>query len=247
MDDKFLYQLQEFPDSEFVNNLHRRLGQNQSEPDRKLFMNFHNFPRNKRLVLATAFLVISLIAIMAISPARAFVSSLITNIAGQLFEETENYPGDNHPGYDEEIIEPQVMSFGEALAIFPYDIQLPINIPSGYILNEDNVRVYIGDAAGPFGNTIEFEWRSSDDTSFLVLRVTDIISTSEIVAPDSVEEVLLDANHSAVLIRGGWDADNKVWNDDIVERLRWLEDNLTYELMGVNREQLIEIALSTLE
>jgi len=246
MDDKFLYQLQEVPDLEFVNNLHKKLGKNYSEPEQRLFVNVYNLIRSKRLVQVTAFLVISLMAIMAISPARAFVSSLITDIAGQLFEVTEDYPGDNYPG-GEEIIEPQVMSLDDALAIFPHDIQLPKYIPSGYTLNKDNVRVYVGVDAGPFANTIEFEWLS-DDHTHLVLRVTDIdLSTGEIVAPDSVEEVLLDANHSAVLIRGGWDADNKVWNNDVGFRLRWSVDNLAYDLMGVNREQLIDMAISTLK
>lgn len=246
MDDRFLYQLQEVPDSEFVNNLHRKLGQNHSEPEQRLFVNVYNLIRSKRLVQVTTFLVISLIVIMAISPARAYVSSLITNIAGQIFELTEDYPGDNYPG-GEEIIESQVMSLGEALAVFPHDIQLPTYIPSGYSLNEDNVRVYVGEDAGPFANSIEFEWRAVD-RPFLRLRVTDFgLSSGEIVAPDSVEEITLDTNHSAALIRGGWDADNKVWTNDVGLRLRWSVNNLAYDLAGVNREQLIEIALSTLE
>jgi len=249
MDDKFLYQLQEVPDSEFVNNLHRKLGQNHAEADRGQFMAFFDMLRSKRLVQIIAVLVIALIATMAISPARAVVSSLIADIAGQLFEVTEDYPGDDHPGYDDVIIEPQVMSLGDALATFPYEIHLPANIPSGYSLNEDNVRVYSGrvDDAGPFGNIIEFEWLSSDGQSDLNLSVTDIVTTSEVVAPDSIEEVLLDANHPAVLIQGGWDADNKVWNNDVGLRLRWSVDNLVYDLRGGNREQLIDIALSTLE
>jgi hypothetical protein len=159
---------------------------------------------------------------------------------------TEDYPGDNYPG-GEEIIEPQVMSLGDALAIFPHDIQLPTYIPSGYTLNEDTVRVYVGVDAGPFENTIEFEWLS-DDRPHLRLRVTDIDpSIGEIVPPDSVEEISLDTNHSAALIRGGWDADNKAWTNDVGLRLRWSVNNLAYDLMGVNREQLIDIALSTLE
>jgi hypothetical protein len=246
MDDKFLYQLQEVPDSEFVNNLHKKLGKNYSEPEQRLFVNVYNLIKSKRLVQVTIFLVISLIAIMAISPARAFVSSLITNIAGQIFEVTEDYPGDNYPG-GENIIKPQVMPLGDALAIFPHDIQLPTYIPSGYTLYEDTVDVYVGVDAGPFANTIEFEWLS-DDRPVLRLRVTDIDPIiSEIVAPDTTEEVLLDANHSAILIRGGWDADNKMWNNDVGYRLRWSMDNLVYDLMGDNREQLIDIAISTLK
>lgn len=245
MDDKFLYQLQEVPDLEFVSNLHKKLGNNYSEPEQLRFVNIYNLIKSKRLVQVIAFFLISLIAIMAISPARAFVSSLITNIAGQIFEVTEDYPGDNYPG-DEEIIYPQLMSLDDALATFPHAIYLPTNIPSGYILNEDEVRVYLGEDAGPFANTIEFEWLS-DDFRKLILRITDDVSTGEIIAPDSAQEVWLDINHSAVLIYGGWDADNKVWTDDVGLRLRWSVNNLLYDLMGANREQLIDIAESTLQ
>lgn len=244
MDDRFLYQLQEVPDPEFIDNLHRKLGQNHSESEQGLFVNVYNLMRSKRQVQISAFLVISLISLMAISPVRAFVSETITDIAGQTFVVTEDYPGDNYPE-DEEIIEAQVMPLSDALATFPYDIHLPTNIPPGYILDENNVRVYVGDDAGPFANTIEFEWFSNDHPH-LSLRVTDV-DIGEIVAPDSTEEVLLDANHSAVLIRGGWDADNKVWENDVAFRLRWSMDNLAYDLRGVNREQLIEIAISTLK
>lgn len=245
MDDKFLYQLQEVPDLEFVNNLHKKLGQNTSRPEQRRFINTHNLISSKRLIKVTAFLAISLIAIVVISPARAFVSSLITNIAGLLFEMTEDYPGDNYPG-GEEIIHPQLMPLGDALAAFPHEIHLPTNILSGYILNEENVRVYIGEDAGPFANSIEFEWRSADRRT-ISLRVTDIdLFTGEVVAPDSVEEISLDANHPAVFIRGGWDADHKLWNNDIGFRLRWSVNNLTYDLRGVDREQLVEIAISTL-
>jgi hypothetical protein len=248
MDDKFLYQLQEQPDAEFVKNLRRQLGQSQPKPKRWLDMNIHNLIKNNRLVQVTALFVIAVIAVTMISPARAFVSSLVTNIAGQLFEVTDDYPGDNY-GDGEEIIEPQVMSLGDALAAFPYDVQLPTNIPSEYTLDEDNVRVYVGDDAGPFANMIEFSWRSTTQNDFILLHITDrdLNAIGEIVAPDSVEEILLNDAHPAVLIRGGWNADQKVWVDDVGIRLRWSLGNLFYELKGTDQEQLLEIALSTLE
>lgn len=248
MDDKFLYQLQEQPDTEFAKNLHRKLVQSQPESKRRLDMNIHNFIKNKKLVQVIALFVIAIIAIMAISPARAFVSSLITNIAGQLFEVTDDYPGDNYTD-GEEIIEPQVMSLGDALAAFPYSIQLPTNIPSEYVLDEDNVRVYVGEDAGPFANSIEFSWLSSTGGGFrLMIAEKDYWGNGEIVAPNSVEEISLDDHVAAVLVRGGWDADHKVWSNEYGQlRLRWPVGDLMYELMGTDQEQLIEIATSTLK
>lgn len=248
MDDKFLYQLQEQPDTEFVKNLHRKLVQSQPEDRRRLDMNIHNLIINKKLVQVVALFVITIIAIMAISPARAFVSPLITNIAGQLFEVTEDYPGDNYSD-GEEIIEPQVMSLSDALVAFPYSIQLPSNIPSEYVLDEDNVRIYVGDDTGPFANTIEIGWRSTTQNGFIRLHITDsdLTTIGETVGPNSVEEILLDGVHPAVLIRGGWDADQKVWVDGIGIRLRWSIGNLFYGLTGTDQEQLLEIAISTLK
>lgn len=247
MDDKFLYQLQEQPEPQFAKTLHNKLAQNGPESNWRLKTNIYTFIRRNRLIQAAAVLVIVLIAVTAISPARAVVSSLLTNIAGQLFEVTEDYPGDDNPN-DEEIIESQLMPLGEALAAFPYEIQLPTQIPAGYVLDEEHVHVYVGEEAGPFANTIEFRWQS-DSQADLTLRITDADQrgTSEVVAPGALEEIQLDPDHAAVLIRGGWDADMMAWRPDVGRiRLSWLVGDLAYDLMGTDQDQLIEIALSTL-
>jgi hypothetical protein len=249
MDDKFLYLLREQPDLEFAKNLHQKLTQSHSDSKWMLNINLHTIALNRKAKLGwiTVLIAVGIIALMTISPVRAFVSSLIIRVAGQLFEVTEDYPGDNYPG-DETIIEPQEMSLSDALELFPQKIKLPTNIPTGIVMDEENIRVYIGEEAGPFADTIEIDWVSDTSAGF-TLRITNHDwSIGEIVAPDSVEEIFLDDNHPAVVIRGGWDADEKAWNNDYGNiRLRWLVDDLPYELLGTNLEQLIEIALSTLE
>ena len=250
MKDDFLYQLREQPRVEFVQNLQHRLAQGQTDAERKPIVDVRAVLSSRELVQGSAILALLMIAVMAFSPARAFVASVITEIAGQLFEVTEDYPGDNQPGEEEVIIEPQLMPLADALAMFPYSIQLPSEIPAGYLLDDENVRVYMGDDAGPFANTIEVEWIAEDPQvgSKLVLRITDTMDElGEIVAPDSIDEIELDDNHQGVLIMGGWDYDKKEWNyTDIGLRLRWSLDGLTYDLRGVSREQLIDIASSTL-
>jgi len=246
MDDNFLSKLYEQPDPEFVKNLQRKLSKSEVEIDQKAIMDGQMFFRRNLLLKIAALLVIVVIAGMAISPVRAFVSSLITKIAGQSFVVTNDYPGDVVPG-NEEIIEPKVLPLQEALAVFPYSIHLPTYIPSGYVLN-DNIRVYVGESAGPFANTMEIDWRSTGMMSY-ILRITDQNKRNrEIIAPESAtEEIMLDNKHSAVLIRGGWDIDTQSWNVDHGLRIKWLMDNLTYDLMGADREQLIEIASSTIK
>ena len=71
----------------------------------------------------------------------------------------------------------------------------------------------------------------------------------EIIFPDSVEEIFLDADHPAALIRGGWNYDTKVWDDAYgTVRIKWVLDNLLYDLGGNidDLEALLEVARSTL-
>jgi len=253
MDDKFLYQLREQPDLKFVNNLRKNLTQIQSAPKLKTNINFQGFSMNKKNNLAwvSTLVILSLIALVTISPARAFVLSFLTRIAGQSFEVTEDYPGDNYPG-DVTIIEPQTLSLTESIALFPHSISLPTNLPNDFTLDENNVSVYTGKNAGFLADTIEIRWKSSIGALILNISNRDPSTQSEIVAPDSIEEILIDDQHSAVLIKGGWDADKKIWNNDMgILRLRWQLDDLVYDLQGntknITVEQLVVIALSTFE
>ena len=102
MDDNFLYQLREQPDQGFVKNLYRKLNDGQMVPDKNVASIFKGVFISKKLVLITSLLGILIISLVAISPVRAFVSSLIQSIAGQTFTVTNEYPGDNQP---EEIID----------------------------------------------------------------------------------------------------------------------------------------------
>ena len=250
MNDKFLYQLHEEPDSEYTKNLQQRLFQLADPPERKLEINFQRLSvtRRAKLVWVTAALAVSILLLVTISPVRAFVQSLITKIAGQTFEITDDYPGDNYPD-DETIIEPQIMSLTDALAAFPHKVNLPTYTPPGYVLNEEKVQLYIGEDAGFMADRIELTWLSSNNQINLIITNRDL-SVGEIVAPNSVEEIYLDADHPAAVIRGGWNADKKVWTTEFhyeIVRLRWLNGDLTYELMGTDLEQLTQVALSILE
>jgi hypothetical protein len=242
MNDHFLSQLYEQPDPEFVKKLQHRLSKNETGSEQGVKKDVRRLFRSHLLVKIAALLVIVVIAGAAISPVRALVSSLITKIAGQTFVVTNDYPGDDNP----DIIEPKVLPLQEARTVFPYSINLPSYIPSGYVLNND-VRIYVGETAGPFANTIEIDWKTSGKMSY-ILRITDQNERNrEVIAPESAtQEVTLDDTHTAVIIRGGWDADTHSWNVDHGLRIKWLMNNLTYDLMGPDKDQLIEIATSTI-
>ncbi|MFH2103827.1 MAG: hypothetical protein ABIJ39_10785 [Chloroflexota bacterium] len=173
MDDQFLYQLREQPDSEFAKSLHRKLTRYHPNSDWRSITSFNSFFRSKsaKPVWITVLIVVSFFAAMTVSPVRAFVSSLIIIISGQSFEVTDDYPGDNYPG-TVTIIEPQVMSLSEALAIFPHAIKLPTNIPTEFVLNEENIWVYVGEEGGCFADSILIQWIS--DTNVVInLMITN--------------------------------------------------------------------------
>jgi hypothetical protein len=236
MNDEFLYQLREPPAAGFERNLRQEL----TKYDQSAQMTDHFADKGKFFTAVIAILVSLTIIMTTISPVRAVVTSLITKIAGLSFLVTENYPGH---GPDEVIIEPEFMSLADAFSIFPYEIHLPSYLPPGYILN-DTVRVYVGETAGPFANTIEISWYSGIGSIYL--SITDQTERKEVVGHDSaIKEILLDLDHRAVLVHGGWDVDTQSWDYTHRLRLIWVVDNLTYDLMGDDQEQLTKIASST--
>ncbi len=251
MNDKFLYQLREQPDSTFSIHLHAKL--NQLDPERNRWNNLKIIPNlfSKKAVQYLAVFALTLLALITISPVRAYLSSLAADLGGQLFEITEDYPGDNSAG-DEVIIKPQVMTLEDAQSAYPHEFQLPDEIPSGFILNRNQVRVYLSENIDfDFPNLIELEWASNQRGGFL-LSITDRdADTSEIIAPDSAKEIFLDQEHTAVLIQGGWDADQHDWDPDLGIRLRWVVNGLTYDLHSsteiLTEALLIKIAQSTLD
>ena len=245
MDDEFLYQLREQPDAQFAQDLQTKLSQKPMIHKWRLNMRFEVLSINRMSKIALGMVLI--IGLITISPARAFFASIIRHIAEQTFTLTEDYPGDDIPNPD--IIEAQIMSLEEAIAIFPYGIKLPTTIPDDFTLEENDVWVYTGEDAGPFSDSINIRWVS--DKTVLELDITNR-TESELIAPESIEEVSLDDEYTAVIIRGGWDANRKMWDDAWgTTRLQWQMDGLTYNLRGggtdITIEQLTEMALSILE
>jgi hypothetical protein len=246
MDDEFLGYLREQPDPAFARSLYQNINRPdlplERESSRSSLLTFYH-QRTKLawvvFLIVAGFTVIALVA----SPVRAFVKALLIDVAGLSFQVTDTYPGGNSPV---KIINPRIMSLEEALSIFPHEVKIPSYIPSGCSLDETNARIYTGEEAVPFADTLELDWKPKPCFS-LTIRT----EVAEIVASESIEEITLDAEHSAVLIRGGWNADIKEW-DTILPgiRLKWQVGDLTYDLHGSEKiilEDLIEIARSTLE
>jgi len=247
MDDKFLYQLRENPDIVFLKNLQKKLASHKTTPDRRWQMarRLLSGSKTSNLTWITASLLLTLFIAMTVTPVRAFVLSLPTEIAGLIFEITDDYPGDDTNGV--EIIRPKTMSLDEALAAFPYTVKLPSNVPPAYVLDKEHVRVYLDIENWP--NLIEIAWLG-DGTGFeLTICGNCNGEHREIITPDSVEEVVLNYQQPAALIHGGWYQNEKDWNYDLALTLEWQVDNILYRLSTgrLNAEHLIEIANSMIE
>jgi hypothetical protein len=228
MDDKFLYQLREQPHPEFAATLRHKLKLSQ--------------PALPRWKPAFSFGVIGLLLVVTLfsaTPVRSAFLSFLTRVGGLPFEVTTGYPGDDSKV---EIIEPRHLLLDEAIMLFPAPVHLPQNVVleqevSLYDFGQGNFHIIL---VGQTQQGIRFH---------LTILTSPDPSGGEIIFPDSVEEIFLDADHPAALIRGGWNYDTKAWDDAYgTVRIKWTLDNLLYDLGGNvdNLETLLEVARTTL-
>ena len=104
------------------------------------------------------------------------------------------------------------------------------------MLEEDNVWVFVGESAGEMADHMRLFWKNSNNMGF-ELSVTN--HGGFVVGPDSVEEILLDVDHPAALVRGAWNYNEKKWSDAHGElQLSWTVGELTYHLSGTDMERL---------
>ena len=230
MDDKFLFQLREQPRPEFTENLQRKLALSQSA-----------LPLwDKRLKPAFSLALIGLalaIALMSVTPVRSAVMSFLIRVGGLSFDVTTDYPGDDS---DVETIEDRTLPLNEAMTLFPYPVHLPQNV----VLEQE---VSVGELS-PGNLSVFLRGRTQQGVRFHMTILSNP-NGGEIIFPDSAEEILLDAEHPAALIRGGWNYDTKVWDDAYGSvRIKWVLDNLLYNLGGNidDLEALLEVARSML-
>ena len=237
MDDKFLYQLREQPRPEFAGNLHRKL--TLSQPAFPIW--------DKRLKPAFSLALVGLalaIALMSVTPVRSAVLSFLTRVGGLSFDVTTDYPGDNYPEDEIVTIEGRMLPLNEAVALLPSPVHLPQNV----VLEQE---VYVYNLGS--GDSIFLRGQTQQGVRFYMDIMTNPDTNGgEIIFPDSVEEIFLDADHPAALIRGGWNYDTKTWNYAYGSvqfvRIKWTLDNLQYGLGGhlEDLEALLEVARSTL-
>lgn len=231
MDDKFLYELRETPRPQFAEELQRRLQIGKGRSSK----------RWKPAWAVLLALLIVAVGMMSVLPVRSAVMTYLKRIGGLPFEVTTNLPADDGPVT---VLESRRLPLEEALALSPF----PIHLPSGVNWEAEAEIIELDAATLNFIFILHGHTADSQRIS-LTLLTNPNSERGEYIAPEAAEEVYLDAEHPAALIRGGWDADQKIWTYKYGSvRLKWHLDGVDYDLsgLGIAPDTLLEIARSTL-
>jgi len=194
--------------------------------------------------LAIAGVVLTLLTALLLvqSPVvRAQVQQWMGQIGGVLFTVTGNYPS----GEPVTIARSEVMSLAEAKTKLPFAFNLPAWSPEGYTLRDEVTVPYFGDGV----DRAEFSWdlAGKPSISLLILQNPAGAENPWAVGAESIKEIMINGEAGA-LVRGGWDADSRQWQNDHILTLFWKHGNLTYSLSSfepdISAADLIKMAES---
>ncbi|MBN2388451.1 MAG: DUF4367 domain-containing protein [Anaerolineales bacterium] len=228
-DEEFLIRFRQAPPGEFTRALYEKINPSVADaPGSRLL---------HRLAVGLAALIFALGLTLAASPAaRAYLAALVREIGGLPFEETDQYPG----GGPVEIIPSQTLSLDEVRLGQPFPLGLPGWVPEGMIPCDQVSVTPFQDGFTP----VTISWRNpSARTGFDLTVVQE--EAPWVVAPGSTQEVTVNSQPAA-LTRGGWNADEQTWDENLAITLIWKIDEQVYMLSSITleAETLIRIAES---
>lgn len=214
--DDFLYSLRENPGEGFTRSLYEQLLNNDELKGRK----YRNLFATASII-AASFILVGAISIPGV---RAAVLSSLEKIkiAGIQFVETTEYPGDESVT----TIPSTTMTLDYAQDKFGFS--LPEWTPEEYVL-DNTVRVVEMDGST---KSVTISWRNPGKAAIHLEVLPNEYTT--IVGPESVRNIELDGRNVA-LWRGGWNFDEKKWDDAIgAITLSWSDDGITaFHLSGM--------------
>jgi hypothetical protein len=241
MSDNFLHKYRKPPRQAFAESLYQTI----STKDRSDSMFARSAPPLKRIALGLTMLVLIFSLTLAVSPAaRAKFLDVMRDVGGMDFIETVDYPGGRGA---ERLFPEQTMSLDEARRVFPTAVELPDFEPQGFRLKSDEVVVMA--AEGYDFSYLRFRLEKGGAWVSVMVEYWHDGSSSRgmIVAPGSVEEVII-SGEPAALIRGGWDYDRREWGAEHSLHLRFERKGLIYSLTSVEEsfglDDLISLAES---
>lgn len=174
------------------------------------------------LVLGAITLLLALTLTLVVSPsARAQVQDWVGQVGGVLFTATGDYPGGDGPI---KTIPGNEMRLEEARAVLPFTVDLPAWIPEGYVLEETISILRLEDDI----ERVFIQW-AAPQKALLELQITGRAPEDShwVVGTGSIEEMLINGEPAA-LVRGGWNADTKQWEDRGQLQLHVAHNGQTY-------------------
>jgi hypothetical protein len=199
MNERFLRDYSITPRPAFIQDLRNRLA---TQKDNGLRVRSLQF---RPIALGAITLLLALTVTLAISPSvRAQLQEWTGVIGGVFFTTTGDYPGEDGAVT---IIPSEEMSLEEARAILPFVIDLPTSIPEGYALEEKVSILRFEDGV----ERVFIHW-SASEKALLELEIENTTEPKWLVGPESIDEVLV-RGKTAALVRGGWNADTKQWDN----------------------------------
>ena len=246
MNDEFLIQYRRTPHRAFADDLYARLTQERRPAGYARLV----FTPARRFAAGLAALCLIAAPVLLAAPgARATVGQLIRTIGGITFDFTTPPPDSSGAT----IIPERVVSLVEARATLPFELRLPAWAPEGFVLQEDQVRIWLH-TPGTERQTVSFTWLDPTHPQSIHLYIDvdhPASSWGEWLAgsESSVEEVVINGQPGA-LVRGGWE--DGQWGAEPAITLLWQPEGAeaTYMLvawtqfMQLTQEDLIRMAES---
>ncbi len=216
MNDEFLIQYRRTPRRAFADDLLARLTRERRPGMVTLLV---STPARR---FATGLIALCLVAstvLLAAPGARAAVGQLIRTIGGITFDYTTPPPDSSGAT----IIRERVVSLAEARATLPFELRLPTWAPDGYLLQEDQVRIWLH-ASETARQTVTFTWLDpTQPRRGSISLYIDVDSPASswgkwLVGEGSVEEVAI-GGRTGALVRGAWE--DRRWHDELGMNLLW--------------------------
>ena len=222
MNDDFLYQSRPQLRSEFAKMLFVRISRDMEGNNTTKFtttrLNILRWAKSIAIIL-----LFTLSATLLVSKeARARFAYLIQEISGFLFEETDQFPFSDHPERDYQ--ELPNYELAQAQEMLPFSLVLPTYVPEGYKFSEN-----IGIACKTSCATLIWQNGTYDTLMLLIQLEENYPDWPEPVGYETVEEVYVNGKIAA-LIRGAWNFETELWDENFALRLKWELDGLVYGL-----------------
>ena len=236
MNDKFLRSYRIAPRLAFAQDMRKRL-----EIDREKTLRVRTLLLRPVAIGAITLLLVLTLTLVVSPAARAQVQDWVGQVGGVLFTATGDYPGGDEPVT---IAPSEKMSLEDASAILPFTIDLPTWVPEGYVLEETVTFVHFEDGV----ERIFIQWRAPQK-ALLELEIENLPPEESkwLVGQESIEEVLVDGEPAA-LVRGGWHADTKQWENPEILHLYIPHKGQTYIFSSMEKDisvdELIRMAES---